>query len=273
MEQRAAQVGVAGKLSYILSNGAGKAWPDPTQAKAAAALGLGSRLIWDIHVNGGGATDLAEYCFDNASYDTWAAMNLETNYGDHTVRRMLDEAQDLNRHFNYGNPRLLGRTASFCMERSGYQEGGLNDQGLIFFLPNMTWLQPPGYVHSMISETWQPVVRNVTLEGECGTLAAVGGMSAQSSDDGDSTVLRLVNAEARPLEVTLAFDYGDTATVASWRHISWKDLASANTPSQPRRIAPSEERRLHGSQLVLPGNSFAVVRAACRDGAPPAVVV
>ena len=25
----------------------------------------------------------------------------------------------------------------------------MNDQGLVFFLPNMTWIQPPGYVHKM----------------------------------------------------------------------------------------------------------------------------
>jgi hypothetical protein len=25
------------------------------------------------------------------------------------------------------------------------QEGGMNDQGLIFFLPNATWLQPPAW--------------------------------------------------------------------------------------------------------------------------------
>lgn len=26
------------------------------------------------------------------------------------------------------------------------------DQGIAFFLPNMTWLQPPGYVHQMLVE-------------------------------------------------------------------------------------------------------------------------
>merc|ERR1719203_1804438 len=123
---------------------------------AAAALGLGDRLIWDIHVMSGGATAIAEEFFRRAA-DGWGAINLETNYGDHTVRRMLGEAQDLNLHFNYANPRLLGRTGSFCMERSGYNEGGLNDQGLIFFLPNMTWLQPAGHVHAMIANTWQPI--------------------------------------------------------------------------------------------------------------------
>jgi hypothetical protein len=56
------------------------------------------------------------------------------NCGDHTLRRALEEGYDLNMFANEGNPRLKGRAASFCMERSGYQEGGLNDQGLVFFL-------------------------------------------------------------------------------------------------------------------------------------------
>lgn len=38
-----------------------------------------------------------------------------------------------------GAGRLKARAGSFCMERSGYNEGGLNDQGISFFLPNMTW--------------------------------------------------------------------------------------------------------------------------------------
>jgi hypothetical protein len=38
--------------------------------------------------------------------------------------------------------RLKFRTASFCTERSGHYDAF--DQGIAFFLPNMTWLQPPG---------------------------------------------------------------------------------------------------------------------------------
>merc|ERR1712070_447906 len=82
--------------------------------------------------------------------------------GDHTVNRMLEEADDLNQFYSFGDPKLVGRAGSFCMERSGYNEAGLNDQGISFFLPNMTWLQPPGYVHAMNSETWLPNAINHT---------------------------------------------------------------------------------------------------------------
>ena len=45
---------------------------------------------------------------------------------------MLDEAADLNMYFSRHllAERIKGRTASFCMERSGFNEGGLNDKGL-----------------------------------------------------------------------------------------------------------------------------------------------
>ena len=53
------------------------------------------------------------------------------------------EATDLNDWMNCGEQqctRLHFRTASFCNERSGHFDAF--DQGISFFLPNMTWLQP-----------------------------------------------------------------------------------------------------------------------------------
>ena len=57
------------------------------------------------------------------------------------MHRALTEGRDLNLFLRYANKALQGRAASFCMERSGYNEGFANDQGLAFFLPNMSWLQ------------------------------------------------------------------------------------------------------------------------------------
>merc|ERR1712151_1137426 len=105
---------------------------------------------------------------------------------------MLEEAKYLNTFFVYSNSRLKGRAASFCMERSGYNEGGVNDQGLIFYLPNMTWLQPPAHVHSMIAKTWQPIAVDYSTSAACG-IVQNGTISAQKSADGRTLVLRLVN--------------------------------------------------------------------------------
>ena len=79
----------------------------------------------------------------------------ETNAGTHDLGRALDEAADLNEWFNVPSPlseRLWARTASFCTERSGLFDGF--DQGLVFFTANQAWLQPPGYVHAMITQTY-----------------------------------------------------------------------------------------------------------------------
>ena len=101
---------------------------------------------------------------------------------------MLEEADDLNGFFRTSDnaEQLLGRAASFCLERSGYNEGGLNDQGLAFFLPNATWLQPPGHVHAIVNQTWQPNNLKLTAAGggcgggENGTATSI---SAQASAD------------------------------------------------------------------------------------------
>ena len=59
--------------------------------------------------------------------------------GSHDFHHALDEATDLNRFFNLPvdlQPRIWGRAASFCMERSGYNEGvrqtHLTRRGVLF---------------------------------------------------------------------------------------------------------------------------------------------
>merc|ERR1712000_557880 len=101
------------------------------------------------------------------------------------------EANDLNDWLNRyiksttgeDSSRLKFRTASFCMERSGHFDAF--DQGISFFLPNMTWLQPPGHVHAMIKDTWQPNnLDSVQLAGATSGQSA----SAQRSADGKTVV-------------------------------------------------------------------------------------
>lgn len=175
------------------------------------------------------------------------------------MSRALMEGTDLSNFFNHylpstsGDPlpRLKGRTASFCTERSGHYDNF--DQGITFFLvsdecpfrsaitlpallllfppgpvslcrkwnfffsssfsspmrpvsafvacscgccghaispcshlflfhaqPNMTWIQPPGYVHKMIHDTWQPIALNVSVTPSSASA------SAQISEDGQT---------------------------------------------------------------------------------------
>lgn len=97
------------------------------------------------------------------------AANAETNAGTHHMRRAAQEMADLNAWFNCfavdGSgtfcKRLLFRTASFCAERSGHFDSW--DQGLSFFLPNASFLQPPGLVHELVQNTWQPNALSATV--------------------------------------------------------------------------------------------------------------
>jgi len=135
MEAKARELKVREPLHYMFPNSKG---PSKTDAEAWSALDLGDRLLIDTHESSEDDLHLAMDAFEkNASLSSWGIINCETNCGGHAVNRMLSEADDLNRYFRDPSPRLRGRAASFCLERSGFSEGGYNDQGLSFFLPNM----------------------------------------------------------------------------------------------------------------------------------------
>jgi hypothetical protein len=139
LEKKAVELGVgAGKLYYLFPQNKGVNNDD---APAAKALGLKDHLVADEHTGATGGVGAAKTLFANNNTADWGSINLETNCGDHTFERALNEAGDLNEFFAFPDLRQKGRASSFCMERSGYNEAGLNDQGLIFFLPNMTWGQ------------------------------------------------------------------------------------------------------------------------------------
>eukprot|EP01052_Picozoa_sp_SAG31_P030294 SAG31_NODE_3095_length_4682_cov_2.946542_7_plen_213_part_00 len=130
MEARAKKLGIpAGTFKYLWPQGPGDSpgrtdfAPVPTDASAINALGLGDNIMSDIHGPAMGGVAKAEQVFSEKATSKWGAMNLETNCGDHTMLRALHEARDLNQFHRYANPALRGRAASFCMERSGFNEG------------------------------------------------------------------------------------------------------------------------------------------------------
>lgn len=97
--------------------------------------------------------------------------------GLHDMGRAVLEGADLNEWLSLTPPfsnQLLARAASFCTERSGHFEAwDLTDQGMAFFLPNMTWLQPPAHVHAMISRggPWPTGLSTTITAGRGGALA------------------------------------------------------------------------------------------------------
>merc|ERR1712110_1161923 len=194
--------------------------------------------IFDIHCNTGTDPDCLGYAYgvlNSSAFAAWAAVILETNLATHDVGRALIEAKATNMLFTDGVGRLFGRAASFCLERSGYNEGGLNDQGLLFYLPNATWLQPPGHVHRLTAQTRQPLAVEVVAQGPgCPDDRPGSGMlSAQASEDGRTVVVRVVNP-GPPRNISVQVNFSGLAAVQSVAATSIGGaLHATNTPSRP----------------------------------------
>ena len=249
----------AGTFTYIFPDNGGLRGKDVDDART---LGIDRQIAADIHVGPGGGLDVAVGLFEARTDFHQSAVNLETNAGTHTHARALQEAADLNAFFSANatmQQRVLIRTASFCTERSGHFDAF--DQGIAFFMPNQTWLQPPGHVHAMIAKARHLNARNVTLGGGGGSggggdggggggggLSASGGLSvsAQSSDDHTSVVVRIVNPFATPIgpsgmhNISVAVELGKATSCAacSVSVLAAADPTMANPSWSPDLISP-----------------------------------
>jgi hypothetical protein len=292
MEAKAHELGVGNTLFYMFPQ---KTFLNSSDIKKAAALTprVDDRMVADIHSGDVGGVELAEKLFTNANITRAGlkigAVNAETNANFGSFRRAVSEACDLNDWFNSEmvsadaiSNRLHFRAASFCMAAANDFDNW--DQGISFFLPNMTFLQPAGYVHQMIDQTWQPSALKVDVPpGNWGAQmqnsnASV--ISAQRSADGKTLVLRFVNAVlssdtaiAPPTTLTVHLKGSmaalDFSSATMWT-LSSLDSLAANTPGHPMLIAP-EKTTLpsfgDGAVLHLLANSYVVVVATSAVGA------
>ena len=139
MEAKATELGMPKTLYYLFPE---NSYLNATDLAKAEALGLGEHLVVDLHVGATGAPAAAAQFFTTTT-STASAINCEVNARIHTMHRALTEAIDMNDFFNFpatavpagsvGGEELLidasaakqtsglliGRMASFCMERSG----------------------------------------------------------------------------------------------------------------------------------------------------------
>lgn len=259
MEKRAKSLGKGGKLYYISPNN--NNWLHTDDAIKAEALGLKDHLLEDFHVGAGGAIESSKTMF--AANTSWneGMVNLETNDGHHEMRRALAEAADLNEYFNQFIPptsgdgigRIKARTASFCTERSGHYDAF--DQGITFFLPNGSWIQPPGYVHKMIHESWLPDA--VAVDTKHGLSC-----SAQKAKDGSKLRLLMVNNAKTEIKVAVNVEGMVTNPIASITTLTATDLGAANPAGQPSLVSPTTSQvtlRSGSDTLTVPGYSFTSV--------------
>jgi hypothetical protein len=270
IEAKRAQIG-APEMYYM--------YPTNSGVSAAVAAQLSAiplaaeRVMPDCHVGGGGGINCALAAFSRLPDFNQQAINCETNAAISTMERAIQEASDLQTWFNVSaalQARLHGRTASFCHERSGHFDA--YDQGLAFFLPNMTWLQPPGQVHAMITRTW---VGGAALRTDTPQGAAWLAASAQVSDDGATVVVQLVNPQnsRQGSTVTLSVPgFAPSGVVSVWTLQvpdtpagQQVDKGAGNTPANPRYIAPelTEVRWPAGApalNVTLPPYSFTILQ-------------
>jgi len=136
----------------------------------------------------------------------------------------------------------------------------------------MTWLQPPGYVHAMLSASWAPQTVAVTLTGPSLARRSVAARqaarrqhlrgvrdgtpsskatphlrlqpndlfsaSAQLSADGRTLYLRLVNMQASATTVPATIVGFKWLPAATQTVLSSGSLGDANTPAQPTFVSP-----------------------------------
>jgi hypothetical protein len=239
MEARGKAVG-APPLHYMFPQNQGL-----NAADAARLLSLAPdvvpRIMPDLHVGAGGAVEAAAGLFANPPVPGFnqSAINCETNAGTHDMTRALNEAADLIDFFTADpavTDRIYARTASFCTGTSAQFDSW--DQGISFFAQNMTWLQPPGYVHVMITNTWAEQTLASTLVGGGGGFS----FASQRTADGSTLVFRAVSGDAsQPLNV----NFGAAGKAAGPNFTLWTltgPPGGDNTPGNPTAIAPVSQQ-------------------------------
>jgi len=280
------------RLSFVVPQNSGLSAAD---AQAAIDAGLDpAQVLTDVHVGASGGVQAAKHLIDNPPVPGFNAgvANLETNAGTHDHKRGLDEASDLIEWLEVQADaalarRLYGRTASFCTGSASQFDQWR--QGIAFFLPNMTWLQPPGHVHAMFASSPAPTLLDSALEPAHAPATAEGtprGATAAASPSGASPLraVSMLTADAASLVVyvvnpsnasqTLSVQVSggalDSSAPVRLSVLSSDDLAGFNTPAQPEKIAPVAAiaaASASGVTIPLPAYSFVAAVATLAGAA------
>ena len=238
MEARRKLVG-APALTYLFPGNGGV---DNATATALVAAGVAPEAIApDCHATDGPSCELA--AFRRLPWFNQSAITCEVNGRTSDLARAMAEGKDLSRWFNAPAedvPRLLGRMTSFVTMRSGHFEHSIYYQGISYFLPNMSWIMPPGYVHVMVSQTWAPHALLATLSGGDAAAEALLSASAQLSEDRARLVVQLTNAGNTSVgtELTIGLSGG-----------GWAPSGSVGVWTLAEPVAPGVAPNAHLQQL------------------------
>ena len=202
--------------------------------------------------------------------------------------RAMMEAGDLNDWFNTLDiaSRIHLRAASFCMQQADLSDEIGFTQGMASFMPNVTFLQPPGHVHAMISESWQPNALATTLSGPPGSTEAPDAWgsrwnntitaSAAISDSQDTVVVRVHSNSTIPVAVQIKLLGNRAADLLRTNAtiLAAPSLWSANTVAAQDIVRPTPMVVNVGGgaggilpgilELTMPPHSFATLSVGLR---------
>jgi len=111
----------------------------------------------------------------------------------------------------------------------------------------MTWIQPPGYVHQMISQTWADQSLSTTVSAMFPYPT-----SAQKTNDNKILYIRLVNNQGNDGSVSLTLTGFTASSTVNVLTLSSANVNAANTPANPTAISPVR------SQITFNGNAGSI---------------
>lgn len=182
----------------------------------------------------------------------------EFNAGNHSQRRALANAAAINAIERDG--RIPVACSANCLQPDGQNDNDW-DQGLLFLNPAQVWLQPPGYVTQMVSQSRQPLAVNSDI---CGNKSGDLDVSAAKSEDGKTLVLKVVNFADHPVAASLKISgFRPAQSIARVKTLA-APLDRANTASNPNAATPSLADWRHGLEKgdatwTFPAHSFTVM--------------
>lgn len=200
-----------------------------------------NRAVWfDVHVQDEGPTPSSALA-GMLSYDSalgriapganYKVVVFEFNAENHTQSRALANALCINAIERDG--RLPIACSANCLQPDGQNNNGW-DQGLLFLNQSNVWLQPPGYVTQMYSQSYQPIEVWSSVADPNSDLD----VSAECNTNGSILVLKVVNLNGSPETAVINLAaFVPTNPVAMVEEFTGA-LAAVNTAANTTNLVP-----------------------------------
>jgi hypothetical protein len=124
-------------------------------------------------------------------------------------------------------------TSANCLQPDNENDNGW-DQGLLFLNPYQVWLQPPGYVTQLYSNSYEPNLVGATVQSPGDVLD----VTATQSADKKTLVLHVVNISGEPIPATISL----TGFARAQPRVTGQQLSgeadAENTAEQPDALVP-----------------------------------